>query len=116
MMISMMHTVMTNSVNEILVALHTHLKLIPDDEKLESKELDVTLEPSRPEDAPQLPLFIVDIVLEPTLLGLDPSRQIMRKIFKQILDLWEDDLTAVKSLIGDSIYKPFTKYALPNKK
>lgn len=107
-----MQTVIRNSTKEIVEALYTHLQFVPEEEKLSSTELDVTLLPDpRPEEAPQLPLFIIDIVLSPEELSLDPSREVTKRIFKQVMDLWEDDLTAVRSLISDNIYQPFTKYA-----
>lgn len=109
MMINMMQTVMRNSIVDLVNALHDHLIFIPSEEKLTSTELDVTLEEPRPEEAPQLPFFIVDIALQPTELSLDPSEQVIKTIFRQIINLWEEDLTDVKSLIGDSMYSPFTK-------
>lgn len=110
MMINMMQTVITNSTNDIVDGLHAHLLHVPPEEKLCSTELDVTLEDARPEGAPQTPFFLVDVVLEPTELSLDPSRKVTKDIFRQVVNLWEDDLTAVRSLIGDNIYNPFTKY------
>lgn len=112
MMINMMQTVIKNSVLELSNALYLHLQFTPPEELLTTTELDVTLETPRPEEVPQLPLFIVDVVLEPTYLTLDPSRTITKDIFKQVMNLWEEYLTGVKSLIGDNIYHPFTKYAI----
>lgn len=110
MIIDMMHTLIINSTREIVDCLSTHLQFTPAEEKLASSEVDVTLEDPRPEGAPQLPLFIVDVILEPSNLSLDPSRKITKDIFRQVVELWDDDLTAIKSLIGDSTYQPFTKY------
>lgn len=109
-MINMMQTVITNSTNDIVNGLYAHLLHVPPEEKLCSTELDVTLEDARPEDAPQTPFLLVDVVLEPAQLSLDPSRTVTKDIFRQVVNLWEDDLTAVRSLIGDNIYNPFTKY------
>lgn len=109
MMINMMQTLIKNSVSELVYILYVHLQFTPPDEALTTTELDVTLEPPRPEDVPELPLFIVDVVLEPTELALDPSRKITKDIFKQVMNLWEEYLTGVKSLIGDNTYQPFTK-------
>lgn len=105
-----MQTVIKNSVTELIQLLHLHLQCIPPEESLASTELDVTLETTRPEGVPELPLFIVDVVLKPTDLSLDPSREITKNIFKQTIDLWEEALTSIRSLIGDNIYHPFTKY------
>lgn len=48
-------------------------------------------------------------MVEPECLSLDPSYKVTEAIFKQILDLWEENAKNVKSLIGDKIYDPFTK-------
>lgn len=109
MMINMLQTILKNSVTEMVDLLHRHLQFIPSEEQLTSSELDVVLESPRPEDAPQLPLFIVDLILEPTNLSLDPSRIIIKQIFKQVMTLWEDALTSVNSLVGDQLYQDFTK-------
>lgn len=110
MMINMMQTVIKNSVSELASVLYVHMQFTPPKEALASTELDVTIEPPRPEGVPELPLFIVDVVLKPTALALDPSRTITKNIFKQVMNLWEEYLTGVRSLIGDDTYQPFTKY------
>lgn len=112
MMINMMQTVIKNSVTELVNALAVHLQFTPLEENLDTTELDVNLELSRVEDVPQLPLFIVDVVLKQTHLDLDPSRKLARETFQSLMQLWVQYLTGVKSLIGDSIYHPFTKFSL----
>lgn len=57
----------------------------------------------------QMPFFTVDVLLIPEALLLDPSHEVTTFIFRQVMDLWEDDVKGIQLLIGDQIYHPFTK-------
>lgn len=87
-----------------------HIVFLPTTESLESTEVDIKLETERPESGPQFPLFPIDVLVETNEVKLDPSLQITTNIFNQIMNLWEEYMRTMRSLISDAVYKPFTKY------
>lgn len=110
MAINMLHLLVTNSTKELLDTFEQHLTFLPAQEQLELTETDTTLEGERPETGLQLPLYMVDVVVDSERVSVDPSLTVANNIFNQIMDLWEDSVREVKSFISDKIYEPFTKW------
>ncbi|XP_076263714.1 dynein heavy chain at 16F [Rhynchophorus ferrugineus] len=108
MTLNMLHRLIINSVNELNKLFENHSKYLPSQEQLDGSELDITLEEERSEDDPKLPLFVANVVLELDKIEIDPTVEVAEKIFKQIFDLWEQNCSDVKSLVGDPFYAPFT--------
>lgn len=52
----------------------------------------------------------MEVVVNPEKMELDPSYKVSAAIFNQVMDLWEEYVKDVNSLVGDKIFEPFTKY------
>lgn len=57
----------------------------------------------------QLPLFRINVIIEPESLTLNPDYDITEHIFMQVWELWEKNTRDIKSFIGDKLYISFTK-------
>lgn len=110
MRIILLHKFLDNSTKDFLFIFKAHTIFTPILEALETTETDAKLGTVRPEDAPQDPLFPVNLLTTPDELKLDPSLKVMKDIFNQISDLWYDYCVRMRSFVGDAIFKPFTKY------
>ncbi|GJQ70897.1 hypothetical protein Trydic_g814 [Trypoxylus dichotomus] len=105
--LDMLHQIILNSAEELLKALSIHYHYMPQISVLEKTGVDKSLEIIRADD-PQLPLFRINVVIEPESLTLDPNYSITEEIFLQIWDLWVRNVKDIKSFIGDKMYTPFT--------
>ncbi|XP_050294811.1 dynein axonemal heavy chain 6 [Anthonomus grandis grandis] len=108
MSINMLHQLMINSINELNILFENHTKYLPGQELLETTELDKILEQPREKDDPQLPLFVVNVILEPDIVKLDPTVEVAKYIFRQIIELWEGHCIGVKPFVADPLYSIFT--------
>ncbi|KAK9722971.1 AAA+ lid domain [Popillia japonica] len=106
--LDMLHLILLNSAEELLKALSAHYCYMPDRELLEKTSVDKNIVISRPEDAPQLPLFRINVIIEPESLTLNPDYDITEHIFMQVWELWEKNTRDIKSFIGDKLYISFT--------
>ncbi|XP_069668946.1 dynein axonemal heavy chain 6 isoform X3 [Periplaneta americana] len=109
MMLHLFHVLSRNSLEDMVMAFRTHFYYLPSDSRLKSIETYEKLEDPRPPDAPQLPMFIVDVLINPEELSLDPCEQVFLDIFNQIMDLWDEAITGLKPLVPDPFFKPFTE-------
>ncbi|XP_060520964.1 dynein axonemal heavy chain 6 [Cylas formicarius] len=108
MTITMLHRLITNSIDELKLLFERHSKYLPDRALLESDELEVLLECPRQDGDPQYPLFIVNVFVEPHEMSLDPTLDVTVYIYKQLFDLWEQHTNEYKPFVADPIYSPFT--------
>ncbi|XP_023013028.2 dynein heavy chain at 16F isoform X2 [Leptinotarsa decemlineata] len=105
--INMLHQLIINSINELNGIFEMHTQFLPTESQLnlaDKMQIDI----KRPDEYPELPLFIVYIVLKETSLVLDPSLKVTCDIFQQIIDLWEEYAISVKSYVADPFYSVFT--------
>lgn len=109
LMIDLMHNLALLSTKDLKIILEEHFKFLPTEEKLETTGIDCLIEEPRPEEAPQIPLFITDVVLESENLLMNPCLLVTSNIFNQLMDLWQEHCKEIRNFIGDEIYKPFTK-------
>ncbi|CAH1180440.1 unnamed protein product [Phaedon cochleariae] len=105
--INMLHRLITNSVIELNAVFEKHSSFIPTEVQLTTHE-PLKIEVVRPEESPQLPLFIAYVVLEPQQILVDPSLKVTRDIFQQMFDLWEEQTKKAKSFVTDPYYSAFT--------
>ncbi|XP_066151500.1 dynein axonemal heavy chain 6 [Euwallacea fornicatus] len=108
MSINMLHRLFINSINDLNSLFKTHSKYLPRTELLEKAELNSLLEDNRDPRDPTLPLFVVNVTLEPEKIKLDPSLEVSKSILRQTIELWEQHCKKVKSFIADPFYSPFT--------
>ncbi|RZC39366.1 dynein heavy chain 6, axonemal, partial [Asbolus verrucosus] len=108
LMINLMHNLISLSTTELKNILENHFKFLPSQSYIETVDLHSVIEEPRPENAPQLPLFIVNVILDSEKLSLDPSLQVTLDIFNQIMDLWREHCKTIKSFVADEVYRPFT--------
>ena len=57
----------------------------------------------------QLPMFIVDVIISPEEISLDPCEKVFLDIFNQIMDLWDENIIGVKTFLPDPFFHPFTE-------
>ncbi|XP_017780151.1 PREDICTED: dynein heavy chain 6, axonemal [Nicrophorus vespilloides] len=108
LMVDMLHKLIVNSTQELIHALQIHYNFLPTDEEMMAMDKD-DIDLTRPDDCIQLPLFIVDVLIKPGELYLNPSLQVTLNIFNQIQTLWEDTVGNVKPFIPDKLFMPFTQ-------
>ncbi|EEZ99537.1 Dynein heavy chain, cytoplasmic-like Protein [Tribolium castaneum] len=108
LMIDLMHNLITRSTRDLNAILEKHVQFLPSKEKIEAATITEILEEPRPEEAPQLPLFIIDVVLNAKKLSLDPSLRVTLNIFNQVMDLWQEHCKKIKSFTADEMYRIFT--------
>ncbi|KAG5888365.1 hypothetical protein JTB14_033502 [Gonioctena quinquepunctata] len=105
--INMLHQLITNSINELNEVFEKHTRFLPSLDQLNLLEpMEMKIE--RPDEYPQLPLFITYIILKGTDLVLDPSFEVSRNMFRQIIDLWEEYAMSVQTFVADPYYSVFT--------
>ncbi|ERL87542.1 hypothetical protein D910_04933 [Dendroctonus ponderosae] len=108
MSINMLHQLIINSINALNELFEKHSKYLPPDEQLERTEVDTLLETGRESEDPSLPLFVVNVMLEPEEVKLDPPLGVAKCIFQQTIELWEQSCREVKSFVADPFYSLFT--------
>ncbi|KAF5272727.1 hypothetical protein FQA39_LY07754 [Lamprigera yunnana] len=116
LIIDTLHKIVSTSFCDLLDILHKHVKFTPNEELLESFEIDKILEPPRPEGPLELPLFIVNIHIDAKCVSLEPSHITTKNIFNQILDLWVDSVKNLQSLISDDAFDCFSNPMINGKK
>ncbi|KAK9882562.1 hypothetical protein WA026_022190 [Henosepilachna vigintioctopunctata] len=116
MMINMLHLLLTNSIHQMNEAFEKHIRFLPSREKISAIEnLSVILESERPQGEPELPFFYIYFFLKPNSLKVDPSLEIATQTFKQLLGMWRDHSTAIKSFVGDVAFSVFTSPTINGK-
>ncbi|XP_066254312.1 dynein axonemal heavy chain 6 [Euwallacea similis] len=108
MSINMLHQLIINSITDLNSLFEIHSKYLPRTELLEKAEMSPVLEGKRDPVDPTLPLFIVNVTLEPEQIKLDPSLEVSKCIFRQTIQLWEQHCKEVKSFVADPFYSSFT--------
>lgn len=109
MRIILLHKFLDNSTKHMLQIFNTHTCFTPPLESLETTETDVALGKPRPEGVPKDPLLLLNLIIKPEQLSLDPSLAITKTIFTQLINLWYENCLSMKSFVADPIFKPFTK-------
>ncbi|CAH1104335.1 unnamed protein product, partial [Psylliodes chrysocephalus] len=105
--ITMLHQLITGSIDLLLYYLQWHTSFLPTQEELEADE-PLIMEVLRDEGAPQVPYFIKYIRVHPNKILLDPSLELTLNLFEQIFVMWEDNVKSVTTFIGDPYYAAFT--------
>jgi hypothetical protein len=54
-------------------------------------------------------MFVVDVLISPEELALDPSEQVFFNAFNQLMNQWDEAVTGVKALLPDPFFSPFTE-------
>ncbi|CAG2054542.1 unnamed protein product [Timema podura] len=106
-MLNMLHILMRNSLIEFTSVLESHFRCLPGDSTLTTIEINITLEEPRPDNAPQLPLFLVDVLIRGDALCLDPCQEVFMNAIVQLMDLWEETVMNVTTFLPDPFFNPF---------
>ncbi|KAI4494191.1 hypothetical protein M0802_009060 [Mischocyttarus mexicanus] len=92
---NMMQDLLFNTYKSLVDVFKSHTIYLPDDESLENNLIDVVLESP-------LPRTQDGIVM-------DPSENIFKQMFKTLRITWEENLHAIKPLLSDPFFYPFTR-------
>nr|CAD7400728.1 unnamed protein product [Timema cristinae] len=109
-MLNMLHILMRNSLIEFTSVLESHFRCLPGDSTLMTIEINTTLEEPRPDNAPQLPLFLVDVLIHGDALCLEPCQEVLINAIVQLMDLWEETVMNVTTFLPDPFFNPFCEY------
>ncbi|CAG9860518.1 unnamed protein product [Phyllotreta striolata] len=105
--ITMLHQLITGSIDLLLYYLKWHTEFIPPQEELEATE-PLIMDIERPAGAPQAPYFIKYIRVLPNKILLDPSLELTLSLLAKIFTMWEQCVKVVPTFVGDTYYAAFT--------
>ncbi|XP_047115990.1 dynein axonemal heavy chain 6 [Schistocerca piceifrons] len=109
MMVGMLHVLVVRSLLDLDKTLQMHLHFLPNDEALNSLATDVNIAPQRPSSIPQLPLFIINLLIDEHTLLLDPPERAYIESLSQLMDFWEETVININTFLPDPYFKPFTE-------
>ncbi|XP_037937177.1 dynein heavy chain 6, axonemal [Teleopsis dalmanni] len=106
----MLHKIVAQSTNDLAVALQTHDELGPTVEQIEGNlSVSEQIEPKRPDNKPQRPFLLAELIMLSDRIEVDPSEEILRVIFHRIHSLILDTVMAFKSFTDDPTFNQFTE-------
>ncbi|XP_049813740.1 dynein axonemal heavy chain 6 [Schistocerca nitens] len=109
MMVGMLHVLVVRSLLDLDKTLQMHLHFLPNDEALNSLATDVNIAPQRPSSIPQLPLFIINLLIDEHTLLLDPPERAYIESLSQLMDFWEETVININTFLPDPYFRPFTE-------
>ncbi|CAD1473370.1 unnamed protein product, partial [Heterotrigona itama] len=117
MQTNMMHVLLLNTYRKVIQLLKIYTEFLPDDESIDNDVIDLPLKENRPSSHRiQLPYWVVDLLILPSSeIVMDPSESIFLFVIKTIETMWEENLYAIKPLLSDPFFHPFTRPMINHK-
>ncbi|KAG5682932.1 hypothetical protein PVAND_012250 [Polypedilum vanderplanki] len=109
--IELLSTILCTSFDDLARVFQIHSKYGPTFQKLKSSNSidDVVLEDPRPENVPQSPFLIADLVLKPDKIEVDPSKDVCLYVIGQMFDLFYEAVHNFTAFQGGAKFRLFTE-------